>query len=194
MDIITLQEYKTYNGITKPTDDPKVSMLISFVSSLIKAYIGRDFSTEETVTEVISLDYDTNQIFLEKYPVREILSITETDRYTWDSTVHVPLLKDVHFDVNMKEGIITRSWTPGSFANWPINPGVVRVEYITGTNDLFASVFPEDLKLAAIELVNYYKNDEFRQSKALQGASIVNSVPQGTDFPQHIQVILDRYR
>ena len=197
MDIITLEEYKAFNALSGNTkDDAKIVLLISSVSSLIQAYLGLDFTGGKSVTEVLSLDYDTNTIYLENYPISGPVTVSETDRYTWDSSVHVPLAYSSDFFVDEEEGVLTRVYTPGGFASWPVSPGVVTVTYTTapkwpGTG---ASAVPADLKLAAIELVNYYRNDEFRQSKSVQGSSLVNTLAEGTDFPKHIQVILDRYK
>jgi hypothetical protein len=195
MDLITLEEYKSFNALSaNPKEDVKYSLLISSVSALIQAYLGIDSAEGgKSVTEVISLDYDTNVIYLENYPVESITSITESDRYTYDSTVHVPLVYHSDYILNSAMGTLTRVYRPGGFASWPIGPGVITVTYLTAAKWEGLEV-PMDLKLATIELVNYYKNEEFRQSKTMQGSSIVNTIAQGTDFPKHIQVILDRYK
>src|ERR1041384_1360074 len=117
MDLITLQEYKDFNNITKPNDDAKHSMLISMVSALIQTYLGIDSEGGKFITENISLDYDTDTIFLEHYPVIGPVSVSETSRYTYDSTVHVPLVYASDYVVNEQEGIIKRIYTPGGFAN-----------------------------------------------------------------------------
>jgi len=195
MDLVTLQEYKAYNALgINDKEDTKISLLISSVSALIQAYLGMDFEGGKSYTEVISLDYDTNTIFLSHYPVTSITALSESDRYTYDSTVHVPLVYASDYLLNAEEGTLTRQYKVGGFANWPISPGVTTVSYVTAPKGGFGSEVPADLKLAAIQLVNYYRLDEFRQSKSIQGSSIVNTLAQGEDFPKHIQVILDRYK
>lgn len=194
MDLITLQEFKDFNGIKKPDDDDKHSMLISMVSALIQTYLGLDFEGGKSVTETISLDYDTDVIYLDNYPISSITSVSESSRYTWDSSVHVPLVYASDFILDAEEGKLIRRYTPGGFASWPVSPGIVTVSYVTGSSGgLGSTEVPSALKLATIELVNYYKNEEFRQSKTIQGSSIVNTLAQDGDFPKHIQVILDRY-
>jgi hypothetical protein len=205
MDLITLQEYKSFNSMSaNDKEDPKIRMLITSISALIKAYLngkgtnlpGQD---AETITEYISVDYDTNRIYLEKYPVGQIISITEPDRYTVDSTVHVPLSYGADYMVDYANGILFRQRTIGGFANWPLSPSVVTVKYTTGAQaDPGTGLFPEveipsDIKLAAIYLVNYYRSEEYRQSKTIGGTTEVNTLAKGTDFPLHIQVLLDRY-
>lgn len=199
MNLITLEEYKMYQNLgPNPADDIKDSFLINSVSALIQTYIGKNISTGgKFYTEIISLDYETNMIFLKHYPVQDVSIISESARYTWDSTVHVPLVYESDFTIDNEEGIIFRSYRVGGFASWPISPGTVTISYTTGASeddwDGIDSV-PFDLKLACINLVNYYKDEEYRQSKSAGGSSITNTLAQGTDFPQHIQVILDRYK
>ena len=197
MDIITIQEYKDVKGISADTkNDAKISFLIASVSSLIKTYIHADFTGGESLTEIIHIDYTSDIIYLEKYPIASIDTVTETAlQYTYDSTVHVPLTGAVDYIENLKNGSLVRLVSPGGFPRrgWPMSPGYVTVEYTTAPT-FSSSTMPPDLKLAAIYLVDYYKDDEYRQSRSVQGTSIVNTLAQGTDFPKHIQVILDRYR
>ena len=200
MDLITLEEYKDFKGIKKPDDDSKNQMLISMVSALIQTYLGipsQESDTGGVITETFLLDYDTNIIYLKHYPVESVISVTEPDRYTWDSTIHVPLVYGSEYILDAADGALIRQYTPGGFANWPIAPGVTTVSYIVapkwegGTTNV-----PFDLKLAAIKLVDYYKDEEYRQSKTISAGgstSVVNTLAQGTDFPKHIQVVLDRY-
>ena len=193
MDLITLEEYKSYNALSdNPKEDDKISLLISSVSSLIQAYLGLKFEGGTAVTEVLSLDYSTNLIFLENYPVVGPVTVSETDRVTLDSSIHVPLIYASDYILNAAQGILTRVYTPGGFASWPISPSVVTITYNTGSFFVDDEV-SSDLKLAAVELVKYYMKEEYRQSKSVQGTSIVNTLAAGEDFPQHIQVILDRY-
>jgi len=194
MDLITLQEYKDYHGLKKPDEDSKLTMLISSVSALIQTYIGRDYEGGKTVTEVLTVDYDTDTLYLQNYPVDSILEISETSRYTVDSTVHVPLSYGADYILAQADGALIRQRVPGGLASWPMSPGLVTVTYLTGSAGGFETTVPADLKLATIELVTYYSKEEYRQSKTIQGTSQVNTLAQGEDFPKHIQVLLDRYR
>ena len=199
MNIITLEEYKSFYAMSveNTKEDARINLLIESVSSLIQTYLGLDFDGGKAVTEVLSIDYETNQIYLENYPVQAGVVVTETDRYTTDSTVHVPLAYAADYAIDLEQGILTRMYKPGGFANWPISPSVVTVQYTTApkwAGSFNATNIPADLKLAAIQLVSYYKNEEFRQSKTIQGSTVINSLAKGTDFPLHIQVLLDRYK
>lgn len=200
MDLITLEEYKTYNGLSaNPKEDAKNALLISSVSNLIQAYLGWNVSPDgqsgRQVTEVLSVDYDTNVIYLANYPISGPVTVLESDRYTLDSSIHVPLTHASDYIVNESDGTLTRIYKPGGFANWPISPGVISVTYtIAPKYSGGVSGIPADLKLAALEMVDYYKNDGFRENRSIQGTSVQNYVDYSGDFPKHVQVILDRYK
>jgi hypothetical protein len=198
MDIITLTEYKTFKGISADTkNDAKISFLITSVSNLIETYIHADFTAQQSITETIQVDYTSNVIYLKHYPITFINSVVETNlQTTYDATVHVPLTGVIDYIPNIDDGSITRIVSnTGTFSRngWPVSPGYVTVTYTTAPTYTSSSM-PADLKMACIYLIDFYKDDEYRQSRSIQGTSLVNTMAQGTDFPKHIQVILDRYR
>lgn len=188
-DIITLEEYKNYQGLTKTDNDTKITFLIGAVSNLIKAYLGNMFAEDDDpIEEYISVDYDTDRIYPKYYPIRNVISVSESDRYTTDSTVHVPLQVGTQYFVD-GDSIVR---IPGSgFANWPISPSTVKIVYEGGW---LGTDIPTDIKLAAIELVNYYMNKEFIPNRSLQGATIINAGSTVADLPAHVRAILDYYK
>jgi hypothetical protein len=115
------------------------------------------------------------------------VSITEWNRYTTDSTVHVPLTNGA--DYELAGNTIVRIPRPGGFASWPVGPAVVKVEYRAGYEDT-----PHDLKLAAIFLIEYYVNKGFLPQRTIQGTTVVNAEPKEADLPNHIKAILDHYK
>lgn len=197
MNLITVEEYREFYGIKKPDEDARILSLITMVSALIKAYLGitPSDSSGDVITETLSIDYDTDTIFLNKYPVETIISVSETDRYTVDSTVHVPLAYAADYSLNSADGTLIRKYKPGGFANWPISPSTITVQYIAGSKLLLDNgQVPYDLKLAAILLVNYYREQDWK-AKSVNGSSERSvTVTDKQDFPQHIQIILDKYK
>jgi hypothetical protein len=190
-DLITLEEYKTYKGLAKTDEDEKLSLIISNVSSLIQAYTGRNFvDNGQNIEEVFSLDYDASILYLDKYPVSELVSLTEIDPYGYDSTVHFPVPTSSYF-LDANQGKLIR--LGGGY--WPQGPGAVTVTYRAGYAN--GTSIPLELKQAALDLVSYYKNEEFKPSMQTRGATITNNVSRAeTDnqFPPHIQRILDLYK
>jgi hypothetical protein len=83
---------------------------------------------------------------------------------------------------------------------WPQGPGAVVVTYKAGLPGGNTNIPPE-LKQATIDLVSYYKNEEYKPSMQTRGSTLTNSVPGSSSsdkfsvqFPPHIQRILDMYK
>ena len=173
----------------KPDEDNKITFLIKSVSSLIKAYLGHSLvdNYEDPITEYLSFDYDTNVLYPKLWPIRDIVEITELDRYTVDSTVHVPL--SAASDYYLSGDTVVRVPGYGGFGTWPRGPGSVKIVYRAGYETA-----PQELKLAAIELVNYYREEQFRQSKTIQGSTVINTLTKSDEWPSHIRLLLDNYK
>ena len=183
-DILTLSRYKQIKKMTKTDDDIKLSLIISSVNNLIKTYIGRNLlQGVEPIEEYITLDYDTDVIFPDVWPITSIESITEVPLgYTYDSTVHLPL--------NEASDYITvgtdRIYRTNGY--WPQGPNSVRIVYNAGYETV-----PEELELAAVELVDYYFKEQYLQSRVSGNTTITNLVPNTPEFPPHVRLILDRF-
>lgn len=194
--LISLEEYKLAKEITKNDKDDQLNWYIASASSIIQTYLGREFSdTGNEITEVFSLDYDATTLFLDKYPVNSLVSVTEIDPYGYDSTVHWPVPTSNYY-LDETEGKLIR--TGGGY--WPQGPGAVIVTYLAGYSGGLTEV-PQELKQATIDLVTYYKDEEYKPSKQTRGATITNPVfnygankTEITAFPAHIQRVLDLYR
>lgn len=188
-DLITLQEYKDYMGMRKPDEDQKITFLISSVSSLIKAYLNYSLvdNYDTAITEYASFDYDTNVYYPKLWPIRDIQEITELSRYTYDSTVHVPLTAEA--DYYLSGDSIVRVPGAGGFGTWPQGPNSVKIVYRAGYEEA-----PNDIKLAAIELVSYYKEEQYRQSKTIMGSTVINTLTKADEWPSHIRLLLENYR
>lgn len=192
--LITLEEYKVDQGITKADEDERLSQLISQVSTIIQDYLKKKFIVDDgsgpvVVTETISLDYDSDTVFLDNYPIGEILEFTVVEQgYPYDSTVRLPVAASEYI-VDYEDGKLLR--TTGY---WRKGRAAIQITY---TLKPLASVdmIPMALKRVAIDLVKYYRKEEYKESKSLNGASINNNNGAvAKDFPPHIQKVLDLYR
>ena len=185
-DLITLEDYKAYKGIGKNDKDDKINLIISAVSALIKTYVGHGIidNWNEPLTEEITLPYDSQVIYLSAYPVRNITSVTEAiGGYVGglDSTIHYPVIFNSGFSFDPGAGTIRRIG-----GNWARR---ITVSYTAGYEEA-----PAEIKLAAIELVSYYLNEEWKPTRTTQGTSMVGPAPDIGGMPKHIQVILDKYK
>ena len=186
MELITLEEYKIYKGISKADQDNKINLIIPSVSNIIKAYIGTSLVDHynDPITETHTVEYPTNEIYTRHWPINEVISVTERDRSYWDSTVHLPLVSGVDYVV--EDGYLVRT---GPYSVWTTGPSTVVIEYTYGYETL-----PQEIKLAALELTSYYMNSEFKESRSIQGTTIVNKVSSEPDLPPYIRAILDFYK
>ena len=188
-DLITIDEYKEYEGITSSNEDLRLEKLIPSVSQLVKTYCGNsivDFFSVDKV-ETFSLEWQTSFVQLTESPLVSVSQVEERINPSADYVV----LDAADYYLDLETDAIVRL-SGAAKRNWYTGPGSVRVTYRAG----YAST-PADLKLAVIDLVKYYVRDEHKERRSIAGATIEN---QGVtklrtgDFPDHIQRVLDLYK
>jgi len=191
-DLITLQEYKTAEGISQPKEDARLNVLIPSVSQLVKTYCGNSFvdffSTNKT--ETFSIEWSTHLVQLTESPVNAIVSVQEATSYGGALTTLTVGAQE--YALNKATDCIYRT-TSGGYKPWPIGIETVKVVYTAGY-----SAVPADLKLAVLDLVTYYLKDEHKARQSIAGASIQNQSSStqrdNVSFPDHIKRVLDLYK
>ena len=172
-DLITLAEYKEYKQVNNPEKDALYSQLITSVSNLIKTYCGKTFIDHyiEPLEEIHTVKKGMSAIILQETPVKVVSAVT------WN-------LEDItpYISIDTELGIIYHAtqFTPG-IEN-------LRITYTGGYEST-----PADIKLAAMELVDYYAQGEHTARKTFGGSS-VEYHPDKNKWPFHIQAILDSHR
>lgn len=191
--LITLQDYKTAEGITQPKDDARLNVLVPSVSQLVKTYCGNSFVDyySSNKTETIDINWGTYIAQLTESPINTIVSVQERTAYNASYTT---LTTGAHeFYLHSDTDSIYRTTSSGSFQNWPTGVGAVKIVYTAGY-----SAIPGDLKLAVLDLITYYLKDEHKQRQSIAGASIQNqgstSQNNNVSFPDHIKRVLDLYK
>lgn len=191
--LITLQEYKTAEGITQPKEDARLNVIIPSVSQLVKTYCGNSFVDfyATNKTETFDINWATHIVQLTESPVTSIVSVEERDGY--NSSYTTLTTGDYQYYLNTETDSILRTVSSGNFTNWPRGVAAVRVIYKAGY-----SAVPADLKLAVLDLVTYYLKDEHKQRQTIAGASLQNqgstSQSNNVSFPDHIKRVLDLYK
>ena len=191
-DLITLQEYKTAEGITAPKDDARLNVLIPSVSELVKTYCGNSFIDffSSNKTETFNIDWGTYVVQLTESPVNAIVSVQERESYNSDYTTLTTGAYEFSLDTRTDSVLRT---TSAGYKNWPRGVDAVKVVYTAG----YSSV-PSDLKLAVLDLVTYYLKDEHKQRQSIAGASLQNqgstSQNNNVGFPDHIKRVLDLHK
>ena len=192
-DLITVSQYKDYEGIAGIKQDLRLSQIIPSVSQLVKTYCGNSivdfYSTNKT--ETFSIDWNTHIVQLTESPIVEVSSVSERDAY--DESYTALTTTDHEYYVDTTTDSIIRTNASGTQKFWPRGVGAVQVVYKAG----YAST-PEDLKLAVFDLITYYLKDEHKERRTLGGATIQNqsssSQRNNVAFPDHIKRVLDLYK
>ncbi len=191
--LITLQDYKTAEGITQPKDDSRLNVLIPSVSQLVKTYCGNSFVDyySSNKTENFDINWSTHIVQLTESPANAIVSVQERDSY--DDSYTTLTTGAYEYYLNTETDSVYRTLTSGHFKNWPTGVGAVKVVYTAGY-----SAVPSDLKLAVLDLITYYLKDEHKQRQSIAGASLQNqgstSQSNNVSFPDHIKRVLDLYK
>jgi hypothetical protein len=186
-ELVTLNEYKSYRGITGVTDDPKLNVIIPSISKLIRNYCGRSF-TEYFATdkvEVFSLKIPQNVVFLEEIPIVSVTSVKELasqdEAATYTTLTSSQYKIDTYYDAIYRiEGSVRQ--------DYPCGINAVEVTYKGG----FAST-PADLKLAIVDMITYYLKEEHKPEMNHASFTIRND-PSKPQFPEHIKRVLDLYK
>ena len=190
--LITLQDYKTAEGISAPKDDARLNVLIPSVSELVKSYCGNSFVDfySSNKTETFNIDWGTYVVQLTESPVNAIVSVEE--RQSYNNAYTTLTTGAFEFALDTKTDSVLRTTSAG-YKNWPTGVDAVRVVYTAGY-----SAVPSDLKLAVLDLVTYYLKDEHKQRQSIAGASLQNqgstSQSNNVSFPDHIKRVLDLYK
>jgi len=192
-DLITLQDYKTAEGISQPKDDARLNVLIPSVSQLVKTYCGNSFLDHysSAKTEEFNITWATYSVQLSESPVNAITSVQERTAYSEAYSTLTTGAEEYYLDTTTDS--ILRTNSSGLFRNWPKGVGAVKVVYTAGY-----SAVPSDLKLAVLDLITYYLKDEHKQRQSIAGASLQNqgstSQSNNVGFPDHIKRVLDLYK
>lgn len=197
-DLITLDQYKAFEGITSDTKDDELSPIISSVSDLVKTYCNSniiDNSGSPGITDVFTIEYSTHSVQLTDSPIINVILVEERGS---QSESYTTLLNDgtngkYEWYLDTVTDSIFKTNEYGTYVNWCKGVGSVRVTYTSGY-----LTTPLALQLAVVDTVNYFLNDEHKERYALAGASVENpgttTIDNTASFPDHIKRVLDLYR
>ena len=182
--LITKAEYKAYAGITSTNQDTEIDALIPKVSQLVKSYCRRSFSDYAADAKIEVFNGGTDKYYLKEYPLLTMLALESSTDYGQN---YNSLNEFVDFVADVSDSSVI-SLTPGGF---PYAINGYSVTYTAGYDTI-----PEDLKLAVMDLVTYYrKNDASVHNNRTPGGggSVQLEYIMNTNFPAHIKRVLDLY-
>ena len=198
-DLITLQQYKDFAGLTGVTMDARINVIIDSVSELVKNYCGTSFIDDysSAKTEYFDIqDNVTTRVMLDEGPINTVTSVSERDS---QADPYVTLITE-NSDSSGKYEYIVDTMTDSIIRTnedvdkaFPRGRKAVKVIYTAGYSSC-----PDDLKLAIFDLVKYYLKDERKERMQIAGAMVENSVStsikNNAGFPDHIKRVLDMYK
>jgi hypothetical protein len=197
--LVTLQEYKDFAGITGVNQDAKINVIIPAISQAVKTYCGTSFVDfySSNKTEFFDITDDgTTAVMTDESPLVSVSQVQERESQADD---YVTLITENSDNSGKYEYVIDtdldmiRRTTDSKDKAFPKGRKAVKVVYRAG----YAST-PEDLKLACFDLIKYYLKDERKDRLSIAGAQIQNpvstSLKDNIDFPDHIKRILDFHK
>lgn len=178
-DLISITEFKSFEGITGSTEDGKLNLIIPAISALVRNYCGKSFNSYYSAdkTELFSFRFEMDVIFPTESPLRTVASLEvdygdgyeliPADEYGVDTRIDTIRLKSGKF---------------------PVGVNTVRLIYKGG----YATI-PSELKLAIIDLINYYLKNEHVPEKNHATFTIRHEDGKAA-FPDHIRRVLDLFK
>ena len=175
--LVTLQEYKDFAGITGVNQDAKINVIIPAISQAVKTYCGTSFvdfySSDKTEFFDIT-DNGTTAVMTDESP---LVSVSQVQERESQADSYVTLISENSDGSGKYEYVIDtdldviRRTTDSRDKAFPVGRKAVKVIYKAG----YAST-PSDLKLACFDLVKYYLKDERKEMQSIAGAQIRNPV------------------
>jgi hypothetical protein len=199
IDLVTLAQYKAYAGISSTTQDAAISAVIPRVSALVKSICRRTFVDWVDDSKVENFK-GGDQFVLQETPVLQVQSVeysldygatysemTEFVDYALDlENDSIVPLQTWGYQPDYWDGVVKRVGTP----TFPKRVNGYRVTYTAGYETL-----PEDLKLALLDLINYYmRNDSaVHSTRPVSPNTMQIEYVASTNLPAHIKRVLDLY-
>lgn len=178
--LVTLQEVKSYKGINSTNQDAIINTIIPKVSQLVKTICKRSFID---YVDDAKVEYHRGGALIlpQEHPLLEISSLEYSSDY---GKTYVTLKEFVDYVVDYDTSDIRPTLT------FPEGVNAYKLTYKAGYEEI-----PQDLKLAVLDLVDYYmKNDAAVHSPKAPGTNSVQiEYISSNKLPAHIKRVLDQY-
>lgn len=183
-DIITLEEYKQYSTIKSPNQDADINMLIPAITQYIRTYCGRVFTDYFDVDKTEVFSGGTVALMQKEYPLVSITSLEYSD----DRGKTFRALEEyTDFVYDMENEMIR-------IVGCDIIPKRIngyKLTYKAGFED-----YPQEIKLACMDLVTYYMKGDMAVKSTRGAGSNTTQIEYvlNSGLPSNIRRILDLYR
>ena len=185
MALVSLNEYKDYKGISSDTNTNKLVLIIDSVDAYIKGICNRTFTDFYSSNKTVYVDGNTREIFLKEIPVISIVSV----KVSYDSMITSTTL------VAGADYVATDESVQSLLGNFISTENRIRNTEIVYTGGYTVATIPSDLKLAALDLVDYYYKEDFTPRLSGMGGSKTNTIitRNPPTIPAHISRVLNNY-
>ena len=182
-DLITRNEYKDYLGIITNNKDKEIDLLIPMVSQLVKTYCRRTFVDHIFDPKVEIFEGGFGDLILSETPVIDIVDFSYSTDYGQSYT------SLTRYEDWVLVGSTIKAIPMGTTWNKLING--FQVEYQGG----YADGTPPDLKLAVLDLVEYYTKNNSAVHVNRDVTTNITKIQyiQTSNLPAHIKRVLDQY-
>lgn len=181
--LVTMTEFKDYVGITSGEQDTKIKNLLLYVSDFIKLYCGRTFvdnyanGAYTNITEYWA--GGAQYYYTKEFPLRTLESVKLSQDM---GLTYTTLTVGIDYAIDKEKDRIYMPYGD-------IYTGVNSYEFVyTGG---YATT-PDSLKVAVLDLIQYYMKQESAPRKTSGSISI--EYIRSSDLPYHIKRVLDLYR
>lgn len=180
--LITAAEYKAYKGITSTTEDIALANIIPKVSELVKSFCRRTFLDYVDDNKVQVFKGGEENLNLSETPLMAVSSVEFSEDY---GATYTPLVEFTDYVIDTETDQV--NLIPLNYQIYK-RVNAFRVTYNAGYETL-----PIDLKLAIMDLVNFYMRHEsaLHTNKNVGANSVQIEYVTNTALPAHIRRVLD---
>jgi len=188
LDLISIAEFKIYKEISSDKYDDKISQIIANVSDFVKTYCNRTFIDYNTTDKVEYLDGSSGVLYPTEFP---ILNVTSVENTPDGGQTYETLVLGTNYLIDLrKDAVVTMYGEAFPKTYYAVND--IKLTYTGGYTDV-----PEDVKVACMDLVEFYKEGEYTPKRVMSGATQDNQAFRlmfTSNLPAHIKRVLDMYR
>jgi hypothetical protein len=182
--LVTRAEYKAYAGLTSPTSDGAIDILIPKVSELVKSVCRRTFVDYVNDSKIDYFDGGFYSLIPTESPTIAVSALEQSIDY---GVTYTALTEFTDYVTSKTTGEV---FTVSKTAPFSTGINMYKLTYTAGYETL-----PDELKLAVFDLISYYlKNDMAVHSPKAPGTNTVQiEYVTKASLPSHIRRVLDLY-
>lgn len=190
MELINLEEFKTYKKVSSSDSDNTILQIITNVSEFVKTYCNRTFVDYYTTDTVEYFDGTSRNFVLPSES--PIVYITTVEKSEDGGETYEELVSGTDYFWDRRLDKLTTGTNYNFVSSYYPAANSLKVTYKGGYSET-----PADIKIACFDLVEYYKEGEYTPKRVMSGATQDNAqfrLMFTSNLPPHIKRVLDMHR